>query len=84
LWLFQNKELQSCHNPPEGQRCNNESAILGRRNLAAGATLSTGAAAVTMAVIGLLSRPSSSADPFAQSALSCSVLPSGFLCATTF
>jgi hypothetical protein len=84
LWLFQNKELQSCHNPPEGQRCNNESAILGRRNLAAGATLATGAAAVTMAVIGLLSRPSSSADPFAQSALSCSVLPSGFLCATTF
>lgn len=84
LWLFQNKELQSCHRPPNGQRCSNESAIMGRRNLAAGATLATGAAAVTMAVIGLLSRPSSPAEPFAQSALSCAVLPSGFLCGTTF
>ena len=84
LWLFQNKELNSCHSPPGGQRCNNESAILGRRNLAAGATLATGAAAVTMAVIGLLSRDSSPSDPFARSALSCAISPSGFLCTRPF
>jgi hypothetical protein len=84
LWLFQNKELTSCHNPPAGQRCNNESAVLGRRNLAAGATLATGAAAVTLAVIGFLSRDSSPSDPSARSALSCAVLPSGFFCTRPF
>jgi hypothetical protein len=84
LWLFQNKELSSCHSPPDGQRCNNESAVTGRRNLAVGATLATGAAAVTLAVIGFLSRDSSPADPSARSALSCTVLPSGFLCTRPF
>jgi len=84
LWLVQNKELQNCHNPSGDQRCNNESAILGRRNLAVGATLATGVAAVTLAVVGLLTRDSTPSAPSEHSALSCAVLPSGFFCTGAF
>ncbi len=85
LWLVENNELKSCHNPSatEGP-CNNESAIISRRNLAVGATVGTGAAAITLAVIGLLTRDWADHAPSARSALSCTVLPSGFLCAKAF
>jgi tetratricopeptide (TPR) repeat protein len=85
LWLFQNKEFTSCHNPPSDQlRCNNESAILTKRNLAVGATLGTGVAAISLAVIGILTRDPTGPSPGNHSALSCTVLPSGFLCAKSF
>ena len=85
LWLVENNELKSCHNPPatEGP-CNNESTITSRRNLAIGATVATGAAAITLAVIGLVTRDWADDAPSARSALSCTVLPSGFLCAKAF
>ena len=85
LWLIENNELKSCHNPPSNDyRCNNESAITSRRNLAIGATVATGAAAITLAVIGLVTRDWADDAPSARSALSCTVLPSGFLCAKAF
>jgi hypothetical protein len=81
LWLFENKELTSCHTH---ELCNNESTISSRRNLAVGATLGTGVAAISLAVIGMLSRDRAGTAPSARSALSCTVLPSGFLCSKTF
>jgi hypothetical protein len=86
LWVIQNQELTRCHNPPPHGYlpCNNESAISGRRNLAIGATLGTGAVAITMAVIGMLSGDSEGTAPSARSALSCTVLPSGLLCSKSF
>jgi hypothetical protein len=81
LWLIQNKELTRCHSSP---LCNNESAVSGRRNLAVGATLGTGVAAVSLAVIGLFSRDAEGSAPKARSALSCTVLPAGFLCSKPF
>src|ERR1017187_429673 len=85
LWLVENNELKSCHNPPANHYpCNNESAITSRRNLAIAATVATGAAAITLAVIGLVTRDWADDAPSARSALSCPVLPSGFLCAKAF
>jgi len=86
LWVIQNQELTRCHNPPPHGYlpCNNESAVSGRRNLAVGATLGTGAVAITMAVIGMLSGDSDGTAPSARSALSCTVLPSGLLCSKAF
>lgn len=84
-WLLRNKELTSCHNPPQGYPpCINESAISGERNLAMGATLATGAAAITLAVIGMLRGDPAGPAPSARSALSCTVLPSGLLCSKAF
>jgi hypothetical protein len=90
--LFANKELSSCRNPPAGSgKCSNESTLLVLRNLEVGTAVATGIAAVTLAVIGVLKRnPSSSSSSSTssssahQSALSCAVYGSGFLCATTF
>ena len=83
LWWFENNELKRCH-PPDGRTCNNGSAITSRRNLALGTTLAAGAAAVTMAVIGILSLDPGPSLPAAKSALACTVSFSGFLCAKTF
>jgi hypothetical protein len=84
LWLVENHELTSCRDSPASRPCNNGSAILSRRNLAVGATLGTGVAAVGLVVVGLLSREPEGTASSARSALSCTVLPSGFLCAKPF
>ena len=61
LLFVGSKELSSCKNPPPGKGpCDNESTLLVLRNLEAGATVATGIAAVTLAVIGILNRDSSS------------------------
>ena len=83
LWWLENNELKRCH-PPDGRTCTNGSAITSRRNLALGTTLAAGAAAVTMAVIGMLSLDPSPSLPADKSALACTVSFSGFLCAKTF
>jgi len=84
LWWIENHELKICHSPTDGPYCNNENSILSRRNLAAGATLATGVAALTMAVIGIFSRDSAPSVPANQRALACTVSPAGFLCAKAF
>ena len=84
LWFLQNKEISNCHNPPADQRCTNEDAIFLKRNLAVGATLAAGAAAVTLAVIGILVRSPASPAPSDPTALSCAVSPAGLFCAKSF
>jgi hypothetical protein len=84
LWLIQNGELGSCHQAPPGQRCSNESAILDRRNLAVGASVATGVAAITLAVIAIFHRDAADDAASSRSALACTLSPSGFLCAKGF
>jgi hypothetical protein len=84
LWWFQNNELKTCHNQPDDRPCTNRSAILSRRNLAVGATLATGVAAVTLAVIGMLSGDSAPSVPTAQRALACTVSLTGLSCTKAF
>jgi hypothetical protein len=79
-WIFESDQLASCRNPAEGERCSNESALETRRNVAMGATLGAGAAAVTMAVIGMVT---GAAAPTSAS-LSCVVVPSGVSCTRAF
>jgi hypothetical protein len=82
MWILENKELTNCHRIPD--RCNNGGTIVSMRNLYVGATLGTGAAAITLAVIGMLRGDSAGTASSARSALSCTVLPSGVLCAKSF
>jgi hypothetical protein len=84
-WIFENGQLNSCRNPAsERLRCNNEAAIKTDWTIAGGATLVTGAAALTFAVIGILSGPSSSPAPAARGSVSCGIVPAGILCSTSF
>jgi hypothetical protein len=83
-WWVQNNELKRCHNPPDDRPCTNQSAIVSRRNLAVGATLATGVAAITLAVIGMLSGESTPPVPTAQSALACTVSLTGLSCIKSF
>ena len=83
LWIFENDQLSSCLNAPEGLRCKNQHDIETKRNMAVGATLVAGAAAVTMAIIGIVSGPSAP-NASARSSLACSVVPSGVVCSTAF
>lgn len=82
-WLFESDQLSSCRNPPDGQRCNNTGAIETKRNLGIAGTAVAGAAAVTMAVIGMLSG-SRATDSHSSSGVSCTLTPSALLCAAPF
>jgi tetratricopeptide (TPR) repeat protein len=83
-WAMQNSELDSCRHPTAGLRCTDESAILRQRNIAIGATVGAGAAAVTMALIGVLtwrSKPPPAASP---GTLACVPSPFGITCGGSF
>jgi hypothetical protein len=82
-WFFEYDQLQACRTPTQGLRCTNRSDVETKRNLAAGATLVAGVAAITLAVIGVLSG-SAPQPASAHSSLSCAVLPSGVVCSTSF
>jgi hypothetical protein len=63
-WWKENAELTSCRHPAEGRRCTNEGTLKTWRNVAMGTTIGAGAAAVSLALWGILSwdpAPSSSA-----------------------
>jgi hypothetical protein len=77
-------QLDSCHNPAPGYQCTNESSIKTWRNVALGTTIGTGAAALTMALIGILSWHSAPAASQTHSALDCSVSPLGIACGRSF
>ena len=77
-------ELDSCHHPAPGLRCTNESSITTLRNVALGTTIGTGAAALTMALIGILSWNSEPTPGQAPSALNCIASPLGISCGGTF
>jgi hypothetical protein len=83
-WYMQDSQLNSCHNPANGYRCNNESALKTQRNVALGLTVGTGAAALTAAIIGVVvwnSRPASATSP---STVGCTVRPFGVAYARSF
>ncbi|MGB8298907.1 MAG: tetratricopeptide repeat protein [Polyangia bacterium] len=77
-------QLDSCHHPAPGLLCTNESSITTWRNVALGTTIGAGAAALTMALIGILSWESGPAASQPPSALNCIVSPLGFSCGRSF
>jgi len=84
-WGIQNSQLNSCRHPPNsGVYCNSESDIKLQRNIAIGATVGTGAAALTMALIGILSWHSGPMPAKKHSALDCTVGPFGIVCGGSF
>jgi hypothetical protein len=90
-WLDRNNELNKCNNPPNAldgrrQSCDSgpKSSIQTQRNLALGTTLGAGAAAVTMAVVGIVGWNSTPSVPANRSAFACSVFPAGLICGRSF
>jgi hypothetical protein len=77
-------ELNSCRNPAHGLRCTDESTIQAQWYGGLGATVVTGAAAVTMALVGILSWKSEPRRPAKHSALDCSIGPFGVSCGKAF
>jgi hypothetical protein len=82
-WIFEAGQLNTCRNHPQGVLCDNEGAIKTDRNIAMAATLASGAAALTFAVIGILSGPSPAKVPQSRS-LACGILPAGVSCSGRF
>ena len=84
-WAMQESQLRTCHSPANpGDICDTEGALKTQRNLAIGATLGAGAAAVTMGLIGILSWHSAPPADKKQSALDCAVSPFGVTCGGAF
>ncbi len=54
-WWKENAELASCRRPEEGKRCTNEGTLRVWRNVAMGTTIGAGAAAMSLALWGILS-----------------------------
>ena len=83
-WYMQNSQLNSCHNPTNGYRCTNESALKTQRNIALGLTVGTGAAALTAAIIGIVVWNSGPAPAIGPSTVGCTVQPFGIAYARSF
>ena len=83
-WILRNSELNSCRKPFTGYSCTNESTVRAEWYLGLGTTVGLGAAALTMALIGILSWDSGTSPATAHSALGCSVSPLGIACAGSF
>jgi hypothetical protein len=77
-------QLDNCHNPAPDLQCTNESSMKTWRNVALGMTIGAGAAALTMALIGIFSWDSGPAPSQAPSAFNCMVSPLGVSCGSTF
>jgi hypothetical protein len=83
LWMNRKSQLDSCKHPASGWSCTNESALSDQHKLAMGATIATGAAAVTMGIIGILSWHSKPAAA-RHAQLDCSLSPFGISCGQKF
>jgi hypothetical protein len=83
-WAMESSELDSCRHPAPGLLCTDESAIRLRRNIAIGATVGAGAAAVTMVLIGFLTWQSEPPPAESPSTLACVPGPFGVACSGTF
>jgi tetratricopeptide (TPR) repeat protein len=84
-WAAQESYLSTCHSPANpAYVCDSEGTLKIQRNLAIGATLGAGAAAVTMGLIGILSWHSSTPTDKKHSALDCTVSPFGVTCGGQF
>jgi len=80
-WSTRETQLDHCHDPRPATGARNESTLKTLRNVAMGMTIGVGAAALTMAAIGILSWNSRPAARPTQSALDCIVSPLGLLAA---
>ncbi len=83
-WGVQGSELASCRAAQTGYRCTDKSSLVLERNIGATTTIVTGAAALAMATIGILSWKSASARPTRDGALACRVGVFGLSCGRTF
>jgi len=83
-WYTRSSQLDSCRNPALGYRCSNESTLKTMQNVAMGTTIGVGAAALTMALIGILSWHSTPAVGQTQTAFDCVVGPFGIACGSSF
>jgi hypothetical protein len=87
-WISRQSQLDSCDSPEHDYYCTNRSTLALERNLAIAGTLAGGAAAVAMAVVGVLYLPPSprSSPPQAsvRASLSCTPVLSGIVCAKSF
>ena len=83
-WYGQNSELDTCRHPKAGLRCTNESSIKTRSNLALGTMIGTGAAALTMALVGILTWDFGPPAASKQRTAGCTVGPFGISCGTVF
>jgi len=83
-WSVQNSELKSCRNPVAGLRCTDESSISTQWNIGMGTTVGAGAAAVTMALIGILTWDFGKPAAPKHSALDCTIGPFGATCGGAF
>lgn len=83
-WVVENKELNTCNKPPEGYGgCDNTNDIRLFRNFAVVGTIGAGAAAVTLAVIGFVSRQPAN-DQVASQGFRCLPTLSGVWCQHSF
>jgi hypothetical protein len=84
-WAMQESQLRTCRSPANPTDvCDTEGTLKTQRNLAIGATLGAGAAAVTMGLIGIFSWHSSPPADKKHSALDCTVSPFGLTCGGKF
>ena len=84
-WAMQESQLQSCRHPANpSDLCDTEGALKTQRNVAIGATLGGGAAALTMGLVGILSWQSATPAAKKISALDCTVGPFGVTCGGRF
>jgi hypothetical protein len=81
-WGIQASNLNKCRHPSSGPTCTNEKDLIYQRNAGATVTIVAGAAAVTMATLGILSWKS--APPAEKLSLSCAVGPFGVTCGGAF
>ena len=84
-WARQATQLDSCRNPTDNLRCTTEDSLVMQRNVGMAATLVTGAAAVTMAVLGWLEwRRYRRTDVQREQAWHCIPGPLGVSCGSSF
>jgi hypothetical protein len=83
-WYNRASQLDSCNNPPLDSQCTNKSSLKTLQNVAIGTTIGVGAAALTMALIGILSWHSGPAAGQTQTALDCVIGPLGIACGRSF
>jgi len=81
-WGIQNSNLSKCRHPSSGPKCMNEKDLIWQRNAGIAVTAVAGAAAVTMATLGILSWKST--RPAENLSLSCAVGPFGLTCGGAF
>jgi hypothetical protein len=70
-WYNRNKELDTCHMPPQGMECTSESTINSQRTTALGLTIGLGAAAVASGVVAGLLWPRAEQSAAAPTTVAC-------------